>query len=473
MTGETTTAGPADLGSAATVSPDPASPNLTSPDPASPDPASPDLTSPDLTSPDLTSPDPASPDALSLDPPLRRNAAYLLLTTGRFAQAIGAGVGTFAIPLLAFEVTGSVGQAGLISGVGQAGALLATLPAGVVADRVNRRALLVVAAATGAVLWATVVAAGLAGTLGAWHLAAVLFGSSMVSAFVNPASGGALRAVVPPAQMANAMAVNQGRMAAVALFAGPVGGFLYGMAHVLPFVASVLGHLIEVVAVSFARKPLNGERTQQNHPLADLREGLAFVGAVPLFRAVLVLITLLNLTSIALVVAINLELVRTGTDPRLIGLVDACAGVSMLAGAIVAGPIVRRTRVGRLGILAVGVLAGALVVMALAPTYWVFVAMLAVGVFLYPALNAGFTGYLTVIVPDRMMGRATSLLGLTGLIAAPAAPVLGSALLEGWGIGVTLWVMVGAMVAVLVALRLTRPLMRIGRPDTWAADVLE
>ncbi|MCP2264925.1 putative arabinose efflux permease, MFS family [Promicromonospora thailandica] len=405
-------------------------------------------------------------------PPLRRNSAYVLLTTGRFAQAIGAGVGTFAIPLLAFEVTGSVGQAGLISGLGQVGALLATLPAGVVADRVNRRALLLVAAATGTALWATVVAAGLAGGLSAWHLAAVLFGSSAVSAFVNPASGGALRAVVPAAQMPNAMAVNQGRMAAVALFAGPVGGFLYGMAHVLPFVGSVVGHAVELVAVAFVRRPLNEVRTEPTHPLDDLREGLRFVGRVPLFRAVLVLITLLNLTSIALVVAINLELVRTGTDPRLIGLVDACAGISMLAGAIVAGPIVRHTRVGRFGVLTVGVLAGALAVMALAPTYWVFVAMLALGVFLYPALNAGFTGYLTVIVPDRMMGRATSLLGLTGLVAAPAAPVLGSALLEGWGIGATLWVMVGAMVVLLVALALTRPLMRIGTPDTWAADAL-
>lgn len=86
---------------------------------------------------------------------LRGNRAYLLLTTGRFAQAIGAGVGTFAVPLLAFELTGSVAQAGLISGIGQVGALVA----------------------------------GLAGTLSGWHLAAVLFGSSMVSAFVNPASG--------------------------------------------------------------------------------------------------------------------------------------------------------------------------------------------------------------------------------------------------------------------------------------------
>jgi MFS family permease len=405
--------------------------------------------------------------------PLRRNRAYLLLTTGRFAQAIGAGVGTFAVPLLAFELTGSVAQAGLISGIGQVGALVATLPAGVVADRVDRRRLLVLAATTGTALWATALVAGLAGALSGWHLAAVLFGSSMVSAFVNPASGGALRAVVPPAQMANAMAVNQGRMAAVGLFAGPIGGLLYGMAHVLPFVASVVGHAIEAVAVSLVREPLNRERTGLSRPLADLREGLRFVGAVPLFRAVLVLITLLNLTAIALVVVINLELVRTGTDPRLIGLVDACAGISMLAGAVVAGPIVQRTRVGRFGLLTIGLLVAALAVMALVPAYWVFVSMLAVGVFLYPALNAGFTGYLTVIVPDRMMGRATSLLGLTGLTAAPAAPVLGSALLEGLGIGPSLWVMVGAMACVLLALSLTRPLMRIGTPDTWAADALE
>lgn len=405
--------------------------------------------------------------------PLRRNRAYLLLTTGRFAQAIGAGVGTFAVPLLAFELTGSVAQAGLISGIGQVGALVATLPAGVVADRVDRRRLLVLAATTGTALWATALVAGLAGALSGWHLAAVLFGSSMVSAFVNPASGGALRAVVPPAQMANAMAVNQGRMAAVGLFAGPIGGLLYGMAHVLPFVASVVGHAMEAVAVSFVREPLNRERTELSHPLADLREGLRFVGAVPLFRAVLVLITLLNLTAIALVVVINLELVRTGTDPRLIGLVDACAGISMLVGAVVAGPVVQRTRVGRFGLLTIGLLVVALAVMALVPTYWVFVSMLAFGVFLYPALNAGFTGYLTVIVPDRMMGRATSLLGLTGLIAAPAAPVLGSALLEGLGIGASLWVMVGAMACVLLALGCTRPLMRIGTPDTWAADALE
>lgn len=405
--------------------------------------------------------------------PLRRNRAYLLLTTGRFAQAIGAGVGTFAVPLLAFELTGSVAQAGLISGIGQVGALVATLPAGVVADRVDRRRLLVLAATTGTALWATALVAGLAGTLSGWHLAAVLFGSSMVSAFVNPASGGALRAVVPPAQMANAMAVNQGRMAAVGLFAGPIGGLLYGMAHVLPFVASVIGHAVEAVAVSLVREPLNRARTELSHPLADLREGLRFVGAVPLFRAVLVLITLLNLTAIALIVVINLELVRTGTDPRLIGLVDACAGISMLAGAVVAGPMVQRTRVGRFGLLTIGLLVVALAVMALVPTYWVFVSMLAFGVFLYPALNAGFTGYLTVIVPDRMMGRATSLLGLTGLIAAPAAPVLGSALLDGVGIGASLWVMVGAMACVLLALGCTRPLMRIGTPDTWAADALE
>ncbi|WP_419704146.1 MFS transporter [Promicromonospora sp. NFX87] len=405
--------------------------------------------------------------------PLRRNRAYLLLTTGRFAQAIGAGIGTFAVPLLAFELTGSVAQAGLISGIGQVGALVATLPAGVVADRVDRRRLLVLAATTGTALWTTALVAGLAGALSGWHLAAVLFGSSMVSAFVNPASGGALRAVVPPAQMANAMAVNQGRMAAVGLFAGPIGGLLYGMAHVLPFVASVVGHAIEAVAVSLVREPLNRERTELSHPLADLREGLRFVGAVPLFRAVLVLITLLNLTAIALVVVVNLELVRTGTDPRLIGLVDACAGISMLAGAVVAGPIVQRTRVGRFGLLTIGLLVVALAVMALVPTYWVFVSMLAFGVFLYPALNAGFTGYLTVIVPDRMMGRATSLLGLTGLIAAPAAPVLGSALLAGLGIGAGLWVMVGTMACVLLALGCTRPLMRIGRPDTWAADALE
>src|SRR5690606_34242282 len=91
---------------------------------------------------------PPAPDASGdLDPgtgappSLLRNRSYLLLMTGLTAESLGAGVALFAVPLVAYGLTGSVVQAGVVAAVGQVGGLLATLPAGVVADRVDRRRL--------------------------------------------------------------------------------------------------------------------------------------------------------------------------------------------------------------------------------------------------------------------------------------------------------------------------------------------
>src|SRR6478752_6135456 len=75
--------------------------------------------------------------------PLLRNRSYMLLMSGLTAESLGAGIALFAVPLVAYGLTGSVVQAGVVAAVGQVGALLATLPAGVVADRVDRRRLVV------------------------------------------------------------------------------------------------------------------------------------------------------------------------------------------------------------------------------------------------------------------------------------------------------------------------------------------
>ncbi|MGO2043735.1 MAG: MFS transporter, partial [Cellulosimicrobium funkei] len=130
----------------------------------------------------------------------------------------------FAVPLVAYGLTGSVVQAGVVAAVGQVGALLATLPAGVVADRVDRRRLVVAAATVGALLWTTVAVAAGTGSLSAWHLAAVLFGASVVGALVDPATSGAFRSVVPVPQLPTALAAAQGRDAVASLLAGPLGG---------------------------------------------------------------------------------------------------------------------------------------------------------------------------------------------------------------------------------------------------------
>jgi MFS family permease len=405
-----------------------------------------------------------------------RNRAYLLLMSGKTTQLVGAGVGAFAVPLVAYAITGSVGRAGLIAGIGEAGALLATLPAGVLADRMDRRRLIVAAAAVGAVAWASVVAAGFAGRLTGVHLAAVLFVSSVVGAVVGPAEQGGIRAVVDTDRMPQAMAAVQGRAAVATLVAAPAGGFLYGVAHALPFLASALGHLVVAACAWFVRTPLNpsvpDERRERSRPVRALREGIAFALRVPLIRAELVLGPLVNVLVNAMLVGINLELVRTGVSPMRIALVDLVSGAAMLLGALVAGRVLEVVRAGPLLVGEVALLAVCGVGMALLHTYWAYVVLLAVAVLPLPASNAGVQGYVMAVTPHGVQGRLSSVLGVGGLMSAPVAPVLGGALLARLGLVSMLGLLAAGLVVVAGCFATLRPLWRIGTPDTWAADVL-
>ncbi|MFD6137065.1 MFS transporter [Isoptericola sp. NPDC060257] len=406
--------------------------------------------------------------------PLRRNRPYVLLMSGLTTQSLGGSVARFAVPLLALGLTGSAAAAGTIAAVGQAGALLATLPAGVVADRTDRRRLVVVAASVAAVLWASAVVAAALGGLTAWHLAAVLCGSAVAAAFLDPAISGAFRAVVPTAQLPTAYATAQGRDAVAGIAGGPVGGLLYGVAAALPLVGAVVGHAATALCAWFVRAPLNDDVTQARatRPLAALREGLRYVWAVPLFRASLGLFVAVNVAVNGMLVGINLELARTGTPPVLIGVVGTVAAGSMLLGALAAPALVARLRLGVLTVLALVPVVLAFVGMALLQTYVAYVVLVGVGMLMVPAVNSAMAGYTAAITPDRMQGRLASVLGLSGVAAMPLAPLVGGTLLEAGGIGVVLWTLVALLAATVVGLALVRSLWRVGTPDTWADDAL-
>jgi hypothetical protein len=416
-------------------------------------------------------PAPPTPAHSTPELPLWRNRPYVLLMSGLTAESLGAGVALFAVPLLTLHLTGSPTAAGVVAAVGQTGALLAALPAGVVADRSDRRRLVVAAAGLTALLWGTVVVAGAAETLSAWHLAAVLFGTSVAGAFVDPAISGAFRTVVQPAQLPTAYAAAQGRDAVAGMLAGPLGGVLYGIAPVVPLVGAVVGHAATAAGAWLVREPLHGDvaAARAARPVDALRAGVRYVWASPLFRACIVLFVAVNVAVGGILVGINLELARTGTPPVLIGLLDTVAATSMLVGAALAPGLVRRLRLGVLVVLALGVLLLALAGMAVLRAYLGYVILLGVGVLLVPAVNAAMAGYTAAVTPAQMQGRLSSVLGLTGLAAGPVAPLVGGGLLDAGGIDAVLWSLVTLLAVVVAALVGVRSLWQVGTPDAWAA----
>ncbi|TWH32081.1 hypothetical protein L600_000200001050 [Isoptericola variabilis J7] len=225
----------------------------------------------------------------------------------------------------------------------------------------------------------------------------------------------------------------------------------------------------------FVREPLNGDvaDARATRPLAALRAGLAYTLYRPLFRACLGLFVVINVAVNGMLVAVNLELVRTGTDPLHSGLLNAALGASMLTGAVLAPALVRRLRVGPIVVGALALVAAGAVAMTVVGTYAGYVAIFAAMVLLVPAANAALAGYAAAVTPPQMQGRFSSVMSLSGLAAGPLAPLAGSGLLAAAGVGVALGALAGLLVVTVVALTFVRSLWRIGRPDTWADDAID
>lgn len=392
--------------------------------------------------------------------------------SGKTTQIIGAGLASFAVPLIAFSLTGSVVAAGLVATVGELGYLIATLPSGVIADRVDRRKLLIVCSLIGVVLWASLVVAAAMSMLTVWQLGAVVFGSAIIGSFYAPAESAGIQQVVPTEQLGSAMAAMEGRSAVASLVAGPVGGVLYGFSRSWPLVASAVGYAVAGICTALVKRPLNGDlsHTKASSAVSALAEGIRFVRSVSFLRTGILIFSLLNLGFGGMLYALNLHLVSTHTQPVLIGLINAVAGAAMVIGALLAGPLVKRFPSGPLSIACLGVAVVGIVGLAATTTYVFYLVWMAVATILIPPLNAGLLGYSVAVTPSELQGRMNSVLALSSVAVSPIAPIVASALLGPLGVNLTMSLFAVILLTGVVLMALNRDIRRIGKPESWAAD---
>lgn len=411
---------------------------------------------------------------------LWRNDAYLLLMTGKTAQLVGAGAATFAVPLIAFAVTGSVFLSGVVTAIAQLGLMFVALPAGALADRVDRRKLIIGCSVVGAALWGSLAITDAVGALTVWQLAITLTAATAISAFYGPAEAASLRFVVRPEQLGSAMAAMQGRGAAASLAATPLGGLLYGLSRALPFAAGIVGYLVAGVTAFFVRRPLGltssaGQDAGGGSPSAasSIGEGIRYVLGVPFMRLGVVVFAVINLAFDGVIVGVNLHLVAGHTAPLAIAFVDVATGITMLAGSFVAPLLVKRFPAGWLTVVCMIPSGLGAIGMAIADDYLGFVIGACAMSVLIPTVNAGLLGYATAITPLSLQARMSSVIMLSSLIVAPIAPLLAGWLLPVIGLPLTLTAFGLLLAASTIALGVARSVRRIGRPQTWEADVVE
>ena len=363
--------------------------------------------------------------------PLRRNANFLLLQAGQLLSNAGSQASSLAYPLLVLSLTRSAVLAGLVGFARSAGLLAGTLPAGLAADRWSRRAVMVIADGVRLVAVGVLGALILARHVAYWVIPVVALVEGTLGAFFTAAVPGALRAVVPPAQMPAAAGATTGRAAVVRLLGPPLGGALYGVARALPFLTDAGSYLASTASLLAIRAPFQRTRpTGEPEPIRlRLRGGFAYLWGQPFLRTAALLFAAGNLTVPALLLVVVVSGRREGLSPEVISGLVAAFGAAVLVGSLVSQWVIRVVPakvILRLELWTALAVAAAVI---WPHPYVVAFALVPTGLVI-PSTDSVVHGYRLAMTPDHLLGRVESVRSLISLSIAPLGPLAAGLLLE-------------------------------------------
>lgn len=332
-----------------------------------------------------------------------------LFWTGQLVSGMGTWMQTVAMAWLVLQISHSALTLATVTTLQFLPMLLFTLPAGALADRVSKRALLLCAqslAAAQALALGILVAVG---TPRVWQLAVLAVALGLSNAFNNPAQQAFVpemvgRELVPDAVALNSAQFNAGRM---------VGSALGGVAVAYLGVAAVFfinaGSFALTLGALLAMRPGDLHRAAGNRPSrrGAIREGLRYAAGVPD-----VLFVLLTLAAVG-TLGFNWQVVAPLIARDVLGL--GAVGFGTLMGAFGAGALVAAlTLVAVPGgserriVTAGAVIAGVLVILGWSGSYPIAITAMTLG-------GAGATLFTTTsntrlqkLVPDRLRGRVMS-----------------------------------------------------------------
>jgi MFS family permease len=331
----------------------------------------------------------------------------LLYISGAVLEVIGSQVQSVALMWELYQRTGSVLVLGWVGGVQAIPMLLLTLPAGYLADIVNRRAI-VVLSQLGQVL-SSLWLAWLS-----WHhgsvnmmLAAIGVGA-VFQALGSPARSSMLPSIVPPPVFSNATTWSSSGFQ-VSSVAGPaLGAFVLATAGA-PWAYLVAGLFSGIYALNLLfirmRPFVPGPREPMMHSLA---EGIRFV-----WRTKIILATItLDLFAVLLGGAVYLLPVfakeRLEVGEYGYGFLRAAPAVGAFGMAMVIAHTPPFKNAGRALLLAVVGFGAATIVFGLSTNYWLSLVMLALtGAFDNVSVVVRHT-LVQVLTPDRMRGRVSA-----------------------------------------------------------------
>jgi MFS family permease len=265
--------------------------------------------------------------------------AFLLIWFGQVISVIGSSMTGFALGVYVYQRTSSASVFALILLFNMLPRALFSPLAGVVADRWDRRRIMILSDGGAAISTLAVASLLIAGRLEVWHIFLATFLNSTLSTMQGPAFAAAVTQLVPKAQFGRVNGLMQlgsgvGQMVAPVLAGALIG--LAGLRAVLIVdLATFLFAVGTLLATQFPQLKSTSDKVGQKRSLiSDLRAGWRYIVARPGLVALLVVFAVANYL-VGNAEAVLTPMILSFASPGTLGVILTLGGFGMLVGSLV------------------------------------------------------------------------------------------------------------------------------------------
>ncbi|HZO90401.1 MAG TPA: MFS transporter [Chthonomonadaceae bacterium] len=361
-----------------------------------------------------------------------RHRNYQLFFSGQFISLIGTWMQSVAQSWLVYRLTGSAALLGAVGFASQIPVFLLSPLGGTVADRYDRRRILV-GTQTASMLLAFVLAAlTLLRLIQVWQifLLAALLG--VVNAFDIPTRQAFVVEMVGKEDLLNAIALNSSMVNGARIVGPALAGILVAaigegwcfFANAVSYIAVIIGLLLMQLP-PFERYPHVGSA------LAHIWEGFHFVWLTGPIRALLLLLGLVSLAGMPYAVLMPIfaeNILHSGSSG--LGVLMGASGVGALLGALSLAARQGVRGLGRWVLFSAAGFGVSLILFSLSHTFWLSAVLLLPVGFTMMIQMAATNTLIQAMVPDALRGRVMAVYSMMFMGMAPLGALLAGVLAQ-------------------------------------------
>ena len=386
---------------------------------------------------------------------------FQLFFAGQLISLVGTWMDNIAEAWLVYRLTGSSLLLGTVAFAGQIPVFLLAPIGGMVADRCDRRRVVIATQTASMILAGILAALTLSGRVKVWEVILLASLMGVVNAFDIPARQAFLVEMVGREDLMNAIALNSSMFNGARVIGPAIAGILVAsIGEGWCFFANSVSYIAVIAGLLLMRIVPRAVEEEGDSALEHIAEGFRFVRRTSPILALLLLLGVVSLVAMPYSVLMPIFAARIlHGNARTLGTLMGATGIGALTGALVLASRTGLKGLSRWVAISCAGFGLALILFSFSRWYFLFVILLVPVGFAMMVQMASSNTLIQAMVPDRLRGRTMAVYSMMFMGMAPLGSLLSGALAD--RIGAPWTVAVGGLGAIIGAFIFARSLPQL------------